>query len=169
MHDAIYQYKNNYYCNELHDIILSDKYEAFWTGDIMPYMLSDSAIYFSQSLSHNLMTKYHIKYNVIIASKFLQLICINESILILERYPIYERTQIIRAIFDRSDMLFTGKILLKYMLNNCDYTVEEWKTFNTKSLSQYKKINSIILIYVNLQILYHNSLRNTWILSCSSF
>ena len=73
-------------------------------------------------------------------------------------------------LYDFFNLIYNVRIeLLHNILQYCDYTIEEWREYYI-SAKPYNYHTNLIIInaYIKNLIIYDQSLRNAWILSCSA-
>ena len=88
-----------------------------------------------------------------------------EDIMILKKYDDVEQVSLCKAILNSDNLINVKPELVLYILNKIDYTVPQWRTHYAKItiIAPHRKLIEDHIIHI---ILYNNSLRNTWILSC---
>ena len=157
------------------EIICNDKYELLWSSDITDDMLTHIAYYMTVDDAQELLEKFVIKFDVLINNLFMiQSIYTGDKV--PTGYNIAEQRMLIDKILKLCHkgyyMKYISPNMVNYILDNCGYTMMQWLQYQ-KMMFVIERNGMLISSYVDQiiphDILYDNSLRNTWIMTCLSY
>ena len=166
----------------MEDLILLDKYAAFWEDKYDSTYDYNFYILYRLKDQHlkQIMLKYKLHHDLIINNPSLLIVFCQMSI--ITKYAIDEQLILSKFILENIRDIYIYNIcftLLDYIISLCDYDLMSWMKYKKSVLnrcvnisnSQFnaaRYVNKYFKKYIKPMIIYDRSLRNKWILSCSA-
>ena len=154
---------------EIINIIITDsKYKSIFE-DILPKEMDKLINYINRANMKKLLHHYKLNIDLIIKCRYLYMgITDDADIDILKKYDNVDQDTIIRFMFNGAHnysirALMSNKLLC-YIIDNCSYSLDEWKAYQKDLLAYYSADNAkFIYDYIDNLCYYNRSLRSIWI------